>query len=119
MLKKIGFVTAGTAAGLMMMSGLASAQGSDDGARSWGGDDDFNQVGLVNLSNVDVLHNVNASVGVCGNDVNVLGVQVPIRDTLNGIGVPILSPGAHEAESQSPYNCSAANLEDGGSIQDN
>ncbi|GAB3443951.1 hypothetical protein [Actinophytocola sediminis] len=114
MLKKIGFVTAGAAAGLMMMSGLASAQ-SGGGH----GDDGPNQVGLANLNNTDILHNVSVALGVCDNNINVLGVQVPVEDVLNGVGVPILSPGENEAESAAPYNCASSSIEDGGTVQNN
>jgi hypothetical protein len=118
MLKKIGFVTAGVAAGMVMLSGFASAEGSD--YPGWNhGDEGNDQVGLVNVNNVDALHNVNVNAGVCDNNVNVLGVQVPVEDALNGIGVPILSPGEHDAEAASPENCASASLEDGGSVQDN
>lgn len=119
MLKKIGFVTAGAAAGMIMMSGFASADKGD--AHDWYGHDDdgYGQVGLVNVNNVDALHNVNANVGVCDNNVNVLGVQVPVEDVLNGVGVPILSPGEHEAEGATPYNCASGSVEDGGTVQDN
>ncbi|ASR39712.1 hypothetical protein BAY61_27535 [Prauserella marina] len=116
MLKKLGIVTATTAAGLVMFGGMASATG---GTHHGGDIEQFGQVGLVNLNNTDVLHNVNVPVGVCGNDVNVLGVQVPIRDALNGIGVPVLSPGENTAASSSPYNCSSGTIVDGGSVQDN
>lgn len=117
MLKKFAVVAAGAAAGMIMMSGFASA---DTGHKPHGDDNDgYGQVGLINLNNVDALHNVNANAGVCGNDVNVLGVQVPVRNSLNGIGVPILSPGEHEAAGASPYNCASASLDDGGSVQDN
>jgi hypothetical protein len=126
MLKKIGFVTAGVAAGMVMLSGFAAAEGTDspagygDGYGYGFGDGEGNdQVGLVNVNNVDVLHNVNANAGVCDNNINVLGVQVPVDDALNGIGVPILSPGEHDAEAASPYNCASASLDDGGSVQDN
>ena len=68
---------------------------------------------------MDVLHNVNANAGVCDNNVNVLGVQVPVEDVANGVGVPILSPGEHDAEGATPYNCASASLDDGGSVQDN
>ncbi|WET77412.1 hypothetical protein P3102_25420 [Amycolatopsis sp. QT-25] len=112
MLKKIGFVAAAMAAGAFIGGGVASADAPDDYDHS-------GQLGLVNLNNIDALHNVNAALGVCGNDVNVLGVQVPIRDSLNGIGVPILSPGAHEASGESPYNCAAGGIADGGTSQDN
>jgi hypothetical protein len=121
MLKKIGFVTAGVAAGMVMLGGLASAEGTGVEA-GYPGDtaaDDYDQVGLLNLNNVDLLHNTNVNVGVCGNNINVLGVQVPIQDALNGIGIPILSPGEHEVEAVSPYNCASASIDDGGSIQDN
>jgi hypothetical protein len=118
MLKKIGFVTAGVAAGMVMLSGFASAEGSD--YPGWGHDHEGgDQTGLVNLNNLDVLHNVNANLGVCDNNINVLGVQVVVEDVLNGVGVPILSPGEHEAEAAVPENCASASLNDGGSIQDN
>lgn len=120
MLKKIGFVGAVAAAGMVMFGGMASAQGSVGvGYQGADGDGDGGQVGLVNLNNVDVAHNVNGTVGVCGNDVNVLGVQVPVRNALNGIGVPVLSPGEHEASGLSPYNCASGGITDGGSSQDN
>ncbi|MGY6651523.1 hypothetical protein ACXIZN_05095 [Amycolatopsis sp. TRM77291] len=115
MLKKIGFVAATMAAGAILSGGIASADTPDD----HDGYDHSGQVGLVNLNNIDALHNVNGTLGLCGNDVNVLGVQVPIRDSLNGIGVPILSPGSHEAEGDSPYNCAAGAITDGGTVQDN
>ncbi len=117
MLKKIGFVAAAMAGGAILSGGIASADTPDWGYQ--GGYDHSGQLGLVNLNNIDVLHNVNAVVGACGNDVNVLGVQVPIRDSLNGIGVPVLSPGAHEASGESPYNCAAGAVTDGGTLQGN
>jgi hypothetical protein len=116
MLKKIGFVTAGAAAGLAMMSGFATADPVD---RPYHNDEDDYQLGLVNVNNVDALHNVNANVGVCDNNINVLGVQVPVEDVANGIGVPILSPGEHDAEGTTPFNCASGSVDDGGSIQDN
>lgn len=119
MLKKIGFVTAGAAAGLMMMSGLASAESGDGGHGGIGYDDGNQQVGLLNLNNTDILHNVQAVIGVCDNNINVLGIQVPIEDVANGIGVPILSPGAEAGQSANPELCATGNLEDGGSVQDN
>ncbi|WP_410667661.1 hypothetical protein [Amycolatopsis sp. cmx-4-68] len=118
MLKKIGFVVAATAASAFLAGGVAAADTPDHG-HLVGGSDDSEQFGLLNLSNTDVLHNINAVVGVCGNDINVLGVQVPIHDSLNGIGIPVLSPGAHEAEGDSPYNCAAGGLADGGTSQGN
>ena len=122
MLKKVGFVTAGVAAGMVMLSGFASAESTDgpaDYGYGYGSDEGNDQVGLVNVNNVDALHNVNVNAGVCDNNINVLGVQVPIEDVANGIGVPILSPGEHDAEAASPDNCASASLEDGGSVQDN
>jgi len=128
MLKKIGFATAGVAAGMVMLGGVAAAEAGgetdwypghdDDYGQDYAQDQGYDQVGLLNLQNIDVLHNVNVNAGVCDNNVNVLGVQVPIQESLNGIGVPILSPGAHEAEGVSPSNCASASLEDGGSVQD-
>jgi hypothetical protein len=123
MLKKIGFVAATMAAGAFLTGGIAAAGTPDEdhghhhhGHHAY----DYNgQVGLINLNNTDVLHNVNVTPGICGNDVNVLGVQVPIRDSLNGIGVPILSPGESEASGESPYNCASGAVVDGGTSQDN
>ena len=115
MLKKTGFVVTALAAGAFLAGGVASAD-TPDGYDHGGSTSQF---GLLNLMNTDVLHNVNGTLGVCGNDVNVLGVQVPVRDALNGIGVPILSPGEHEASGESPYNCASGGLADGGTSQDN
>ncbi|MGA6167003.1 hypothetical protein [Amycolatopsis magusensis] len=109
MLKKLGLASLVAAAGMLSLGGVASADAPEH--------DD--QVGLVNLNNIDVLHNVNGTVGLCGNDINVLGVQVPIRDALNGIGVPVLSPGDNEASGENPYNCASGGVVDGGSVQDN
>ncbi|GAA3546503.1 hypothetical protein GCM10022222_32690 [Amycolatopsis ultiminotia] len=118
MLKKIGIVTATMAAGAFLFGGIAAAD-TQDGHHGHHGDGGKGQVGLVNLNNIDVLHNVNATVGACGNDINVLGVQVPVRNALNGIGVPILSPGENEASGESPYNCASGGVVDGGSAQGN
>jgi hypothetical protein len=123
MLKKIGFVAAAMAAGAFVTGGIASAGTPDEGHHGHHhghhGYDYTGQVGLVNLNDTDVLHNVNGTLGFCGNDVNVLGVQVPIHDTANGIGVPILSPGESEAAGESPYNCASGGLADGGTSQGN
>ncbi|KZB87134.1 hypothetical protein [Amycolatopsis regifaucium] len=117
MLKKIGFVAATMAAGAILSGGIASADTPDD--YYFDSYDHNGQVGLINANNIDALHNVNGTLGLCGNDVNVLGVQVPIRDSLNGIGVPILSPGSHEASGESPYNCASGGITDGGTSQGN
>jgi hypothetical protein len=114
MIKKIGLITATLAAGAFLTGGIASA--ATPGDHSGG---DYSQAGLVNLNNTDVLHNVNVTPGICGNDVNVLGVQVPIRDSLNGIGVPILSPGEHKASGENPDNCATGAVTDGGTSQGN
>jgi hypothetical protein len=125
MLKKIGFVAAVVAGGAFLAGGVAAADTPDGHhhgrhhGHHYGGYDHTGQVGLVNLNNTDVLHNVNATLGLCGNDINVLGVQVPIHDSLNGLGVPVLSPGSHEANGESPYNCASGGLADGGTSQGN
>ncbi|MEU7790755.1 hypothetical protein [Amycolatopsis sp. NPDC049159] len=118
MLKKIGFIAAAMAAGAFVTGGIAAA-GTPDEDGHHHGYDYTGQVGVVNLNNTDVLHNVNGTVGFCGNDVNVLGVQVPVRDSLDGIGVPVLSPGETEASGESPYNCASGGVTDGGTSQDN
>ncbi|GAA5172353.1 MULTISPECIES: hypothetical protein [Amycolatopsis] len=114
MLKKMGFVAAGAAAGMMLLGGVASASESHHNR-----DGDDQQVGLVNVNNLDALHNVNATLGVCKNNINVLGVQVPIQDALKGIGVPILSEGSSSAEGEDPMNCASGGVADGGTSQDN
>lgn len=133
MLKKTGIVFATAAAGLFVFGGMASAGTDHDhhghhshhghNSHHQGGRDgewnQFGQVGLVNLNNTDLLHNVNATLGLCGNNINVLGIQVPIQHSLNGIGVPILSPGASEASGESPYNCASGAIVDGGTVQHN
>lgn len=96
-LKKSGFVAA-TAAGLLMLGSPAFADDTDysDGAHG--------QLGLVNVG--DVLNDNN--VGVCDNNVNVLGVQV--TDVANGLGLalPLLSPGsATENDGVAPDICAA------------
>jgi hypothetical protein len=117
-LKKFGFVATGVVAGMALFGGMASAgQPEDAGYQST--HDESGQAGLVNLNNLDAVHSLNAVVGLCDNNVNVLGVQVPVRDVANGIGIPVLSPGASDAEGQSPYNCASGGTEDAGTIQDN
>jgi hypothetical protein len=120
MLKKIGFVTAALAAGAFVTGGIAAAgTPHEDHHHGHPGYDYTGQVGLVNLNNTDALHNVNGTVGFCGNDVNVLGVQVPVRDVAEGVDVPVLSPGEHDADGQTPDNCAAGEIEDGGTVQGN
>ncbi|MFB9689010.1 hypothetical protein [Amycolatopsis plumensis] len=120
MLKKLGFVAATMAAGAFVTGGIAAAgtPGDEHGHRHGHyGYDHTGQVGLVNLNNTDVLHNVQATLGLCDDNINVLGVQVPVQESLNGIGVPILSPGASEAEGEVPSNCASSGLADGGTSQ--
>src|SRR3954447_24074637 len=81
--------------------------------------DHNDQVGLGNVQNLDAVHNLNVVGGVCDDNVNVLGVQVPVQDVANGVGVPVLSPGAHDAEGEVPQNCAAGDIADGGTAQGN
>lgn len=115
MLKKVGVLLTGTAAALTLSGGIAAAAEYGPPAHH----DDAEQVGLVDVNNLDALHDVNGTIGVCGNNINVLIVQVPIQDSLNGIGVPLLSPGAHEAAGESPENCASGGIVNGGSVQGN
>lgn len=45
-------------------------------------------------------------------------MQVPIQNSLNGTGVPILSPGDNEASGENPQNCASGAIADGGTSQD-
>ena len=114
MLKQLIVGAAAIAAGVVPFSGVASA----DNDYYAGGRDGGDEIGLLNLTNLDVLHNVNANVGVCDNTINVLGVQVPVEDVANGIGVPVLSPGSSEAIGATPENCASSENSDGGTVQD-
>jgi hypothetical protein len=111
-LKQIIVGAAAVAAGLVPFAGQASA---DPGNYAGGQDGDL---GLVNLTNLDVLHNLNVNAGVCDNNINVLGVQVPVEDVANGIDVPILSPGENGAIGATPENCASSTNSDGGTVQD-
>ncbi|GHE81312.1 hypothetical protein GCM10017786_09610 [Amycolatopsis deserti] len=97
MLKKTAIVAAAAAGFLMIGSPAFATQGS------WEEGGDTGQLGLLNVDDVANDNNV----GVCDNQVNVLGVQV--ADALNGVGatVPILSgvSGAHSGEA--PDTCVA------------
>ncbi|MGW4395097.1 hypothetical protein ACWEHA_07390 [Amycolatopsis nivea] len=111
MIKQLGFVATALAAGMAVLGGSASAaEGTATG-------DPVDQVGLGNVHNLDAVHNLNLVGGVCDNNVNVLGVQVPVRDVAQGINVPVLSPGESEAAGKSPYNCASGTIVDGGSGQ--
>jgi hypothetical protein len=109
MMKKIAAVTGAVAAGVLLFGGVASAQGPDTG--------NTGQVGLLNLNNTDILHNLNLVLGICDNPINVIGVQVPIHNSLNGLGVPILSPGNNQAIGSTPESCAAGGIADGGTQQ--
>lgn len=114
MIKQLGFVATTLAAGMAILGGSASA------AEAGGAPVDHNgQLGLANVTNLDAVHNLNAVGGLCDNNVNVLGVQVPVRDVAQGIGVPVLSPGEHEASGETPYNCAGGGIVDGGTAQGN
>ncbi|MFI7672280.1 hypothetical protein [Actinophytocola sp. NPDC049390] len=115
MLKKLIVGAAAVAAGVIPFSGVAAADSGLPFANDRDGD---GEVGLVNLNNVDGLHNVSGTVGICDNNVNVLGVQVPVEDVGNGIGVPVASPGASDAQSAAPENCAAVDGSSGGSVQE-
>ncbi|WP_410597043.1 hypothetical protein [Amycolatopsis sp. lyj-23] len=117
MIKQLGFVATALAAGMAVFGGSASAAGVSVADQPI---DTTEQYGLVgNVQNLDLVHNLNVVGGVCDDDVNVLGVQVPLHDTLNGVGVPILSPGEHEAAGKSPDNCASGEIADGGTAQGN
>jgi hypothetical protein len=116
--KKIALVAAVTAAGMALFGGMASAT-------TWSNTDTLGhnglvgQVGLANLNNLDALHNVNVNPGVCDNDINVLGVQVPVRDVANGIGIPVLTAGRSTAAGDDAHSCASGTIVDGGTGQAN
>ena len=114
MLKQFIVGAAAIAAGVIPFSGVASADEGLPFASDRGGD---GEIGLVNVDNVDVLHNVNGTLGLCDNNINVLGVQVPVEDVANGIGVPVASPGASDAVGANPENCASSATSDGGTVQ--
>ncbi|MEV7098960.1 hypothetical protein AB0M80_39635 [Amycolatopsis sp. NPDC051045] len=109
MLKKFFVVTSALGAGAFLAGGVAAADTWDDYGYQ-GGYDSTSQFSLLNLDNTDALHNVSGTVGFCDNDVNVLGVQVPLHDVANGVGV---------GNGESPDNCAANGLSDGGTSNGN
>jgi hypothetical protein len=113
-LKQFIVGAAAIAAGLVPLSGVASADTAGYHPNRDGGD---SEVGLLNLTNLDALHNVNVNAGVCDNNINVLGVQVPVENVANGIGVPILSPGHTDVTGATPENCASSDNTDGGTVQ--
>ncbi len=116
MIKQLGFVATALAAGLAAFGGSASATTVTVSGHPAGQSDQF---GVANVQSLDALHNVNVVGGVCDDTVNVLGVQVPVHDVAQGVDVPVLSPGAHEAEGSSPSNCAGGGIADGGTAQGN
>ncbi|MGW5720095.1 hypothetical protein ACWEVP_28275 [Amycolatopsis sp. NPDC003865] len=116
MIKQLGFVATALAAGMAVLGGSASATGITVAGHPI---DHSDQVGLGNVQNLDAVHNLNAVGGVCDDNVNVLGVQVPVQHVADGIGVPVLSPGEHDAEGETPFNCASGAISDGGTAQDN
>lgn len=100
MLKKIGFATVGAVAGMIMMSGVASAE------------DEVDVPGLINLEGISVLNNLNLNAGICNNTVSVLGVLVGIENVLNGLNLPELPevPG-DETRGEPVSNCASTNGE--------
>lgn len=123
MLKKIGTVVVATAAGVVMLGGMASASEGDcgdacraDGTIGQDGSVDQRQrrqVGLVNVNGTSVAENVNVVGAVCDNEINALGVQVSVKNVLNGAAVPVAAPGYHETVSSSPDFCAmSGNLDD-------
>ncbi|MEV4058425.1 hypothetical protein AB0J55_45070 [Amycolatopsis sp. NPDC049688] len=117
MIKQFGFVATALAAGMAVLGGSASATTVNVAGHPVDSTDQFGLIG--NVQNLDAVHNLNIVGGVCDNDINVLGVQVPLHDVANGIGVPVLSPGEHAAEGESPYNCASGSIADGGTTQGN
>ncbi|SDD75770.1 hypothetical protein [Actinokineospora iranica] len=93
-IKKLGAVVAGTAAGMLMLGGVASATGTGDDyypphsgdveVDAQDQDEAYEQLGLVNLNNTNI------PINVC--HINVLAIE--IEDALNNIAIPLLSPGA-------------------------
>ncbi|SFW86004.1 hypothetical protein [Amycolatopsis australiensis] len=116
MIKQLGFVATALAAGMAVFGGSASATDITVAGHPI---DNTDQVGLGNVSNFDAVHNLNLVGGVCDNEVNVLGVQVPIHQVADGVDVPVLSPGESEADGMTPENCAAGTLADGGTAQGN
>ena len=117
MIKKIGAALALAAAGVALTGGVASATttplGHDHGYGHMPGyGHGHHSQGILSddLNNIDILHNVNVSPGLCDDNVNVLGVQVPVQHSLDGLALPLLSPGADTSAGEGPYVCSASSV---------
>jgi hypothetical protein len=116
-IKQLGFVATALAAGMAVLGGSASAAPLSVGGQPVDQNEQFGLIG--NVQNTDLVHNLNVTGGVCDNDINVLGVQVPLHQVADGIDVPVLSPGEHSAEGGTPNNCAAGDIADGGTVQGN
>jgi hypothetical protein len=113
-IKQLGFVATALAAGMAIVGGSASATEVSVAGHPI---DQSDQLGLGNLSSLDAVHNVNVVGGVCEDDINVLLVQVPLHDVVEGVGVPVLSPGWHEAVGETPSSCTGGGIANGGTAQ--
>ena len=115
MIKQLGFVATTLAAGMAVLGGSASAANVSVAGHPVDSSDQFGLIG--NVQNLDLVHNLNVVGGVCDNNINVLGVQVPVEDVANGLNVPVLSPGSSEAIGATPENCASSDNADGGTLQ--
>lgn len=110
MLKRFG-LAAGAAVGMV----LGGASGSQ--ALAEGGTEETGQVGLANLNNVDVLHQFDFLFGFCDQNINVLIVQVPVQDSLNGVASGLGTPGGIEATGDVQDSCVTEGITNQGSSQ--
>jgi len=72
------------------------------------------QIGLVNMNGTNVLRNADVVGALCGNEVAVLGVQVPVEDVANGVQVPLAAAGSDASVDASPDFCSVSGVVDQG-----
>ncbi|MCG8919231.1 hypothetical protein L6E12_25960 [Actinokineospora sp. PR83] len=99
---------------------LPTPQGHDGVGNSGTVDSsELSQVGLINLDNTSLAHNVNVIASVCDNNINVLGVQVPVEELLNGVQAPVGSAGEHENEGIATDICGQGGILDNGIGQSN
>jgi hypothetical protein len=97
-IKQLGIVATALAAGLAAFGGVASATSVTVAGQPV---DKTDQFGLLNLHDLDTLHSVNVVGSACDDEVNVLGVQVPLHD----VG---------QFDGESPDNCAGGTISDGG-----
>ena len=107
-----------------MLGGVASASTSacDDACRGEGatGQSDGvdhgkrHQIGLVNMNGTNTLRNADTVGALCDNDIDVLGVQVPVEDVANGVQVPLAAAGSDASVDASPDFCSMSGVVDQG-----